>query len=249
MTQTNYGQRKQGSSRFIIVAPHAAGDDLRTKEVAEEIARHLNASLVINEKYVKPSNSRAASTPKLVEDFNKLSWSASQQDYIWDRKHPHMKEFYDHIKEFVKIAKQHGNSDAVVVYIHGMGDNSDKIGIDIGCGLRYHDGRLKGTQGTRDRHPDAGSNTGVRRAKREDIESLKGNLEQRLNADGHNLKVGVGEKYAAWSRQDGVQYHANDSDATSFQLEISSELRKPEKIKYLAKLISDALKNVYEKNR
>ncbi|MBN2052227.1 hypothetical protein JW756_01875 [Candidatus Woesearchaeota archaeon] len=244
MIQTNYGLRSKGSSRFVVVAPHAAGDDLRTKEIAEEIARQLNASLVVNNKYIKPSNSNAEAKPHLVEDFNKLSWSSGQQKYLWSKKHPHMKEFYDHVKEFAEHARSYGDGRAIVVYIHGAGDNSEKIGIDIGFGAKYHQGRLKGTQGRSDRHPAAGNNTGVLRANREDIEKLKQTLEERLSDD-HNLKVGVGENFAAWSRQDGVQYHAGTSDH-SFQLEISSFLRKDANTKYTAKLIADALKAIYE---
>lgn len=242
---TNYGTRKKRNSKFIVVAPHAAGDDLRTKELAEQIAEQLNASLVVNEKYLKPSNSRAGTHPH-VEDFNKLSWSSQRQEYSWTSKHPHMKEFYDHIREFAEVARQHGDGRAIIVYIHGMSDNNQNIGVDIGFGAKYHQGRLKGTHGTRDKHPESGSNAGVIRAKREDVEELKGTLEQRLSQD-HHLRVGIGDRYAAWSRQDGIQYHAGSPDH-SFQLEISSLLRQPRNIGYISKLIANALKEVYKSN-
>ena len=244
MSRTNYGQKKKGSSEFVVVAPHAAGDDIRTKEIAEEISRHLNASFVVNDKYIKPTNSRASSNPDTVEDFNKLSWSNSNQRYLWQRKHPHMKEFYDHIKEFAEGARQYGDGRAIVVYIHGIADNPEQIGIDIGFGARYHNGRLKGTQGRRDKHPDSGRNTGIVRAKRAHMEQLKDTLEEKLSGD-HELQAGIGEHYAAWSRQDGIQYHAGSNDH-SFQLEISSLLRKQTNVKYTAKLIADALKEVYQ---
>lgn len=244
MTTTNYGQKRKGSSKYVVVAPHAAGDDLRTKEIAEAIAKHLNASLVINEKYIKPTNPRANSTPEKIEDFNRLSWSASQSRYIWNRKHSHMKEFYYHIKEFTEYAREHGKGKAIVVYIHGMEDNSDQIGIDIGFGAKYHDGRLKGARGTKYKHPNSGRNTGVVRAKRNDVEKLKGTLEERLNQD-RRLKAEIGKFYAAWSRRDGIQYHAWSADY-SLQLEISSFLRKSNNVAYTAKLIADALQNVYK---
>ena len=84
-----------------------------------------------------------------------------------------MKEFYDHVKEFAEGARQHGDGRAIVVYIHGMKDNSEQIGIDIGFGARYHDGRLKGTQGRRDKHPQSGRNTGKVRANRGNMKNLK----------------------------------------------------------------------------
>ena len=49
-----------------------------------------------------------------------------------------MKEFYDHIREFAEAARQHGDGKAIIVYIHGMSDNSQNIGVDIGFGAKYH---------------------------------------------------------------------------------------------------------------
>jgi hypothetical protein len=253
MTRANYGSRQKGSSKFVVVAPHAAGDDTRTKEIAEAVARHLNASLVVNEKYIKPSNSRA-STSSTVEDFNKLSWSRSHERYLWNRKHPHMKEFYDHIAEYAKHAREQGDGRAIVVYIHGMKDGDDGVGIDIGFGAKYHEERLKGTRGRRDKHPDCGTNSGVVRANREDMEKLKTTLEDRLSTD-HGLSAGIAEatrydssgrkiEFAAWSKQNGVQYH-NGPTEHSFQLEISSLLRRPGNVAKTARMIADALKEVY----
>ena len=132
MSRTNYGRKRKGSSKFVVVAPHAAGDDIGTKEIAEEISRHSDAFLVVNENYIKPSCSRATSNPDNVEDFNELSWSSSNQRYLWQRKHPHMKEFFGHIKEFAEEAREYGDGRAIVVYIHGIADSTEQIGIDIG---------------------------------------------------------------------------------------------------------------------
>ncbi len=238
--KTNYGEKKEGTSRFVIVAPHAAGDDLRTKEISELVSRELNASYVINEKYIKPTNSRASSSPDKVEDFNKLSWSNANREYLWGGKNPEMKEFYSDVGELANDARQHGNGKSVVVYVHGFADNPEKIGIDIGFGARYHGNKLKGTKGD-NKHPNAGMCSGVVRAKRADMEELRETLEEKL-FDG--LKVGIGSKYAAWSRQNGIQYHAGTGN-DSFQLEISRLLRKPENIEYTANLIANALKKVY----
>ena len=239
MGRTNYGKKEGGSSQFVVVAPHAAGDDLRTKQIAEAVSRHLNAALVVNDTYIKPKNSRAASMPDRVADFNKLSWSKTREKYLWSKKHPHMKEFYDHISELAKGAREHGDGRAIVVYIHGMSDSPDKVGVDIGFGARTH---MVGTRRTRT--PGGGRNKGVVRANRADISGLQSSLEGRLLGD-HGLKVGIGHHYAAWSRRDGIQFHAGTSDH-SFQLEISSLLRKPGNVAYTAKLIADALKEVYK---
>ena len=146
MVKTNYGFRKQGSSNFVIVAPHAAGDDLKTKEIAEQICKELNASIVVNKKYRKPSKSRVTK-PRYIEDFNKLPWSNKKQAYDWNKRHLHMKEFYNHINKYAKNARKQGNGRAIIIYIHGMRNNNQEIGIDIGCGARYHEDKLRGPQG------------------------------------------------------------------------------------------------------
>ncbi|MBZ9577684.1 hypothetical protein KJA13_01460 [Patescibacteria group bacterium] len=241
MTNTNYGIKKKGASRFIIVAPHAAGDDLRTGKIAEIIAKQLGAFLVVNKKYVKPTNSKAGIKP--VKDFNKLS--IRNEKYVWGNSiaSQHMKEFYDDIQEFVNCAHKF-NKNAVVVYIHGMRNGKDKIGIDIGCGLKYHDNKLK----TAKIHPEAGTNTGVRRAKRNHMERLKKILGERLNKYG--LKAGIGEakrgkkKFAAWDRRNAVQLHAGSKNY-SFQLEIARSLRNKGKLKNTSEIIAKALKEIY----
>ena len=39
--ETSYGIKKKGESMFIIVAPHAAGDDIRTGALALNITKQL----------------------------------------------------------------------------------------------------------------------------------------------------------------------------------------------------------------
>ena len=46
--KTNYGFRIEGTSRFIFVAPHAGGDDARTKELSEDISRQINSFIVMS---------------------------------------------------------------------------------------------------------------------------------------------------------------------------------------------------------
>jgi hypothetical protein len=246
--RTNYGTKRKGSSKFVIVAPHAGGDDIRTKDLAEAIARHLNASIVVNDTYIKETNSRASTNPHLVSDFNKLSWNRTAKRYMWDNRHPHMKEFYEHISELAKHAKSYGNGRSIIVYIHSLKDYPDLVGIDIGFGAKMHQGLLKGTRrsGNIPPHPNKGKNTGVLRADREDMLNLQKNLEQRINELNPQLRVTHGEHYAAWDSRDGIQWHRGSEDETSFQLEFSAYLRRPENLESVAKMISDSLKEVYK---
>ena len=121
-----------------------------------------------------------------------------------------------------------------------MMDGDDNIGIDIGCGARFHEGELKGTHGLNTRHPSAGRNTGVVRALREHMLALKSGLESRLEESG--LTVVIASRFAAWSRWNGVQYHAQTEDV-SFQLEVNRTLR--EDILETAKMITDSLHDIY----
>jgi len=239
MVRTEYGFHQEGSSHFVIVAPHAAGDDLRTKEVTQHLARKLNASVVVNERFIKPRNSAAAQRPEDVEDFNKLSWA--NERYNWSGKKPEMKSFYDHVQEMARRARGRGGGRAIVIYVHGMQDNEAKVGIDIGAGAKYHGIVIHGAVGSNP-HPDAGTNTGVVRANRTDIEKIKAKLDEGLRP--HELTADVGRFQPAWSRQNGVQFHAGTPDH-SIQLEIASHLRKEGNVEATAGIIANALKAAY----
>lgn len=238
--KTNYGFKKKGRSRFVIIAPHAAGDDLKTKELSQMIAEKLNASLVVN------TNFR-----KRVEDFNKLSWYKGE--YRWIRRLEEMKEFYDDTIDFVEPTRSFTDK-PVVAYIHGMRDGKDKIGIDIGFGVKPHRGKLKGTRG-KNKHPEAKGNTGFVRANRRHMKNLQALLEKALRMN-YNLRAGIGEakrydnkgrkiQFAAWSRTNGIQYHAGRKEY-SFQLEITRSLRRSRNLKNISKIIAEVLKSVYD---
>lgn len=245
MEETNYGIKKKGVSGFIIVAPHAAGDDLGTEELAQSIAEQLKASLVVNKNYVKPTNSKAGIKP--VRDFNKLS--IRNEKYVWgnDIASRHMKEFYDDISEFMRnIISKPKYERAIIVFIHGMKDGKNKIDIDIGCGVKYHKGRLEGAKN----HPDAGTNTGVFTANREYIENLK----EALSKLGFRIGIGEAERcdkngkkiqFVAWDRRNGIQYFTK-TKSQSFQLEIAAKLRKRDKLGYTSKVIAQGLVSAYK---
>lgn len=233
MKKTNYGIKEKGKSGFVIVAPHAAGDDLKTGEIAQSIAKQLKASLVVNEKYVKPTNSKAGVKP--VRDFNRLPFKKNGK-YEWSgkREDKHMKEFYDDIEKIAKSINK-----PVIVFIHGMIDRYG-IDIDIGCGAKYDkkDGKLKGTEKP-DKHPKAGESTGIITANLKKMEELK-----KFFCD-RDQKTDIGRKFAAWSKRNGVQYHTGTPHG-SFQLEITSRLRKKNKLNYTSRIIAEALKSIYK---
>lgn len=254
--ETSYGEKREGKSHFVVVAPHGAmHDDDYTGELADRVAELLDAYAVVNTEYAKPSNPNAKPDYSNVENFNRLAWTGKR--YSWKKKKPAMKDFYDDITAFCDEARancQYGR--AVIVYIHGMTDGDDNMGIDIGCGARYHKGELKGAHGLNTKHPSAGSNTGVIRALREHMLLLQEALESKFLDAGHNYRAGIGDakrankngrilRFAAWSRWNGVQYHAGTDDV-SFQLEVNRTLRND--IPKTAKIIADSLYEVYKDN-
>ena len=252
--ETSYGWKREGNSHFVIVAPHGAmHDDDYTDELADEVAKLLDAYIVVNTEYVKPTNPNALPDDSNVENFNHLAWTG--KGYSWKKKKPAMKEFYNDITAFCKDARtQCSYGRAAIVYLHGMTDDDDNnIGIDIGCGARFHKGELKGAHGLDTKHPSAGKNTGVVRALREHMLLIQEGLEGRLLDAGYDYTVGIGDvkridgdgktlRFAAWSRWNGVQYHAGTDDI-SFQLEVCHTLRND--IPGTAKIIADSIYEVY----
>lgn len=238
--QTSYGLRENGGSRFVIAAPHAAGDDLRTGEISGNVADYLRAYRVVNNRFVKPTNSRARQDGSNVEDFNHLSWNGAA--YSWTHKKPQMREFFEDVRQYAETARRLTPDErAVIAYIHGMEDRPDFLAIDIGCGLKYDRGVLKGTQG-RDKHPEAGTNTGIVRATRQDMERLHAELGSGITSVDPEFRAGIGEYKAAWSRSNAIQWHAGTNDA-SFQLEINKTLR--DRTEIASRIIADALRSVY----
>lgn len=240
-TKTNYGFKREGKSPFIIVAPHGAGDDLKTGILASKLARKLRGFLVVNNKYIKPDNKRAKEFPGQVEDFNNLLWGYSYNKYLWRRKHSDMKLFFQDIDEFCKKAYQYSKEGkAVVVYIHGV--YSDRVGIDIGIGAkRAKDGnKIFGSR----RHKKVGQNTGVITLKISKTKKIKKELEKKLKKE-YNLLVTIGENYSGWSKTSAIQFHKHEGrDDYALQLEINHLLRQnKEKRDNLVNLLASVLKN------
>ncbi len=245
MTETIYGEKGKGKSRFIIVAPHAGKmkykkrtirDDVNTGEITKNIAEELKASFVINKNYIRQKPDRIKKNgfnPNILEDFNNLSWDKKKKRYDWERKCMPMKKFYNDISEFAKSIKQ-----PVIIFIHGMQDRYG-IDIDIGFGVKYDvDGILKGTKGT-NKHPKAKECTGDRTADEKNMKKLEKFF--KIN----HLKTGVGEKFVAWSKTNAAQYCSKLSEEC-FQLEIADKWRKKGNFVYISILIASELKSIYK---
>ena len=202
-TKTSYGWKKEGESKFVIVAPHGAGDDELTDIVAEEIAKIMDATVVVNTRYRRESC-----------DLNDISDLADDE-----KKREFFKDVGDYAKEVRgHSAKEHdGKEHAIVVYIHGMKGRGDK-GIDIGIGAKWNK-RKKKYQGAK-YHPDSGKKKGKVRANIGMTREMRVKMDKKLKAE-KGKRAWMGKVYAAWDEKNGIQYHAGTGDY-SMQIEISS---------------------------
>jgi len=232
MIETTYGKKMLGNSPFVVIAPHAAGDDLKTGYIAYKLAEQLNGFAIINTVYKKPSNTKA--TPENTEDFNKLTWWKAGQKYLWSkpiRHHPDMRKFFHDIEEYTKIARTFGvDGKAICLHIHGM--KSSEYGIDLGAGI---------TEETQNET----QNTGISTLETSLLQSIKKELQAPLIQD-WNMKVSIG-RFAGTSRQSAIQYHTHQQyHDHALQIEISSFFRKEnEKTDYIITLLSNTLSKIF----
>lgn len=240
--KTVYGYKKSGSSQFIIVAPHASGDDLRSSSVAKKLTFKLNAFLVVNKKFFKPTNSRAKINPENVEDFNDLCWSEKNKKYLWKRKNPAMKIFYQDISDFCEEAKKNTKDKPVAIYIHSF--SSEKIGIDIGVGAQEikRGGKIFGSGF----HWLAARNSGEISLKIGTTKKIYRDLAKNLKKD-YNLAVTIGKTFPGWSRQTAIQFHRHEPrDEYALQFEINKILRSTkENINYTVKILAEILQEYF----
>jgi len=227
--ETNFGYIINGiieprKINFILVAPHAAGDDRQTDPITAALARELNCHALVNNKFKKQGNKHIEDS-NFVEDFNRPSWNAEEKIYEWDEKKREMHEFYRQLSQLIKQIKQINPLQPVSLFIHGMKENS--VEVDLGCGARYHNGNLIGTT----KHPQAGKNTGIITLELEKVILIK----HELIALG--ISATIGQYEAAWRRNNGVQLCAG-LNCRALQIELSGEFRKkknwPDKIGKIA---------------
>jgi hypothetical protein len=240
--KTNYGFKQEGLSFFVVVAPHAAGDDLKTSAIARKIADELKAFLVVNKKFKKPENKKIKDD-YFVEDFNNLRWGAKSQKYFWARKKKEMKEFYKDIDEYSNKARILSPfKKTVVIYIHGM--KSDEIAIDIGVGARKH---FCANSILNAKTCKILFNTGEITLKISILKKLKLNLIENLLINFPEIitknKITIGEIHSGWSKQSAIQFHRHGKRKDyAVQLELNQYLRKKENISKTVKLISNSFK-------
>lgn len=230
-TETQYGWRRTGESKFVIVAPHGAGDDELTDLVAEEVARIMDSAAVVNTKHRRKSCN--------LNDISDLSTDQRKQ------------RFYADISQSAEEArgysvKEHdGKEHALVVYIHGMEDRGD-LGVDLGIGVKWRQKRKKYQGATF--HPEAVKEDGTRSKGRvttniEMTRQMRLSLDDALRSEkGRTAKMG--KVFPAWEETTGTQYHVGKKDH-SIQIEISRSLRGNPK--YIAGVIAKALQESYEK--
>jgi len=242
MAATKYGEKSAGKSEFVVVASHAAGDDMKTAIVARKLAEKLKASLIINKKYFKPSNSRADKIPERVEDFNDLTWSTKRGKYVWRRKQPDMKLFYNDLDTLCEKARKYSpKNKATAIHIHGI--YSKDVGIDIGVGVKKfnHGNKVFGSIF----HKESGGNTGAITLKISLAKKIKKELNKNLKKD-HDLTATLGESYSGWSRQSAIQFHKHSGrDDYAIQFEINHTLRSnKESRNYTVNLLAETLTKI-----
>ena len=239
-TITNYGYKRPAiSGRFVVVAPHAAGDDLKSAFIARRLARRLGAACVINDKYFKPTNKRATHESEFVEDFNRLSRGRKSNYYLWRRKKPAMKDFFDDIREYCRAVKKlTPGKKPVVIYVHGMPDNGVDIDIGVGLHAKKNKGRFVGS-----RKSDY-SCSGVLTVRFKQLKELRRLLLAKLPAD---VALGIGQRHRAWSRLTAVQFHKHaPRNDFAMQIEFSRRLRFDKvKRKCIIRLLATSLKNIF----
>ncbi|MFH1286739.1 MAG: hypothetical protein ABII02_03225 [Candidatus Magasanikbacteria bacterium] len=236
--KTMYGRKIVGKSPFVIIAPHAAGDDLGTGIIAYRLAKKLDAFLVQNNIFKKPSSSRAAKQLEKVEDFNMLSWSYTKKKYLWGRKHKAMKEFFKDIDVFCTEARSmREDSKCVAIHIHGM--TSTTIGIDIGVGAKMgmYTNMIYGARTYNLFHKNNGKIT----IKISLVKKLRKALEKIVKKV-YNLEVTIGQHYSGWSKTSAIQFHKHEGRVDyAIQLELNQKLRQKKNIDKTVRYIHNAL--------
>lgn len=240
MEITNYGEKQIGTSQFVIIAPHAAGDDLKTGLIAKKLAQELNGFFIINKQFKKPTNQNAK--PDMTEDFNELCWGHSYDKYLWKPRHPEMKQFFKDIKKYCDDARKYSlEQKAVAVYIHGM--KSDKVAIDIGAGAKrmFGNGSILGSRIFRD-----DKNQGEITLKIKHIKQIKRVLST-FTKEQYNMNTTIGRWYSGWSKQSAIQFHKHEGrDDYAVQFEISEQLRlNKDKRDQIIQLLAQTLQNTF----
>ena len=192
----------------------------------------LDASILINDSFIKPSNPLSEKNIDKVWDFNKLPEHLDENSWI--------AEFCRDLLEYTnQIATELGET-PTVLYIHGLKDRGD-LGIDMGIGVRLRDKQLTNVReyaeiflSSQNTAPGGSVIADIRRSLR-----LKNYWNSRLKKEKW-YSVWIGEIYFAGRPEQLPQIHKNlKRPADSIQIEINRTLR--ENIDYTVSLLSDWL--------
>lgn len=242
---TSYGYKQPGKSPFVIIAPHASGDDLKTATITRRLAERLDAFSVINRRFFKKTNYKAKDKPEFIEDFNQLYWSFLKNQYLWRSKKVAMKEFYSDISKYCnqarKFTKDKDNK-VLAIYIHGIKD--DDIAIDLGVGVK-----AKGTQNKFiDSFKIGEKNSGKATLKIGYLKKIRKQLNQ-ATREVFDLPTTVGKKHIGWSKKSAIQFHKHEGrNDYSVQLEINPLLRQKNNREFLVKLLAETFNSVFNQN-
>lgn len=238
--RTVYGRKAGGKSLFVVIAPHAAGDDLRTGRLARHLAKLLDGAIVLNKRFYKLTNRQAQAKPHFIEDFNELSWSKKNNEWRWFNKKLAMKIFYDDIAGYCDAIALKFNRQPVCIYLHGL--KSIELGVDIGMGLKSKNGKNRFVGGAAH-----GAATGVPTIQIGQLKKMKQLLQEPIKKD-YNLDIGVGNIYSAWDKRCGIQFHkCGGRDDYAVQMEIHHRLKESEEdIAKLARLLAETFKSVFK---
>lgn len=241
--QTRYGKKRPGTSQFVIIAPHGAGDDAKTGVIADRLARKLHGFFILNNVYKKPTNKHISNTTH-IEDFNDLSWGHSYGKYLWKKKVPDMKVFYQDIANYCDQAALHNTMQkAITIYIHGM--YSTRVAIDIGAGARKlpFSNTIVGTK----RHGLFHTNKGGLTMPISFIKKMRLEILANIKKHDDSLAVTVGKHHPGWSKQSAIQFHKHGGrDDYAMQIEISHIFRQNnDTINYIVDIIKNSLKKTF----
>lgn len=132
MESTLYGRKKKGESHFIIASPHTPDDFMNDSTIVEKLAKSLNASIIINDVYVKPTDHLTSTNPENVADFNKLPWGSYGENSIRDITCAGLRQFIDDLFEYTRFVSIQLNKTPVIIHLHSMKDRENHIAIDMG---------------------------------------------------------------------------------------------------------------------
>ncbi len=246
MTKTFYGFKQSGKSHFVVVAPHAAGDDLLTKKFASELAEQLQAFLIVNNKYIKPSNSKAENKPRFVEDLYRLSWHKKGKKFIWHQRKYILKIFFNDIEEYTNLARRYSQEKkALIIYIHGF-KNNDNVAVDLGCGTKNINEKSNKIFGLKFFNKSYLQSTGEITIRINVAKKIKKELDEVIFKN-YQQHVSIGKYFTGWSKSSAIQFHkAENRNDYALQLEINFEFRQNNnKRKFLINNLSKIIKKYF----